>query len=127
MAARCSSFTRAGKPCRSGPLPGRPFCYVHDPELAEERRQNARTGGVRRSNTSRARRELERGALTPKEVRGVVGLTMKSVLSGRLPPAIGGAIAALARVSIELEKLTELSDRVAALEAAAGLDTRRIA
>ena len=46
---RCAAITRAGERCRLDATVGS-YCYQHSPETAEERRRNARKGGLKGGN-----------------------------------------------------------------------------
>ena len=46
--AQCTATTADGKRCRAPALQGRPFCFAHDPEKAEERADARRRGGYNR-------------------------------------------------------------------------------
>ena len=43
--AKCSGITQAGTACKGTPIDGSQWCYVHDPEHAEERRRHGARGG----------------------------------------------------------------------------------
>jgi hypothetical protein len=45
--AKCSGITQAGTACRGIPMDGSSYCYVHDPDHAEERRRHGAKGGKR--------------------------------------------------------------------------------
>jgi hypothetical protein len=45
--AKCSGITQAGTACRGIPMDGSSYCYVHDPDHAEERRRHGARGGKR--------------------------------------------------------------------------------
>ena len=45
--AKCSGITQAGTACKGTPIDGSQWCYVHDPEHAEERRRHGARGGKR--------------------------------------------------------------------------------
>jgi hypothetical protein len=45
--AKCSGITRAGAACKGIPIEGSDYCYVHDPNLAEERKRHGTRGGKR--------------------------------------------------------------------------------
>lgn len=42
----CEATTKYGKPCTRSAQPGKTVCHSHDPAYAEERKRNARAGGV---------------------------------------------------------------------------------
>jgi hypothetical protein len=47
MADECSGTTRAGMSCKGIPIDGSQWCYVHDPDYAEERCRHGARGGKR--------------------------------------------------------------------------------
>jgi hypothetical protein len=123
-AAKCSAIARSGNRCSSSVLPGSAFCFVHDPNAAEARRDASRKGGRARSNKARAAKNLPE-ALTPDDLQSYLALTLRGVLSGRLQPAVGSCIAALARSIVTVREATELEGRVVELEQTAGLETKK--
>jgi len=76
------------------------YCYWHSPLTASERAEARRRGGQNRSNAARAKKELPAGVMTNDELRGLVGLTIKGVLAGRVEPGIGNSVAALSRAYV---------------------------
>src|SRR5207249_592001 len=42
----CTAHTATGQPCRAHPRPGRPFCALHDPELADAIAEGRSKGGA---------------------------------------------------------------------------------
>src|SRR5439155_851779 len=42
----CTALTATGQPCRAHPRPGRPFCALHDPELAGAIAEGRSKGGA---------------------------------------------------------------------------------
>ncbi len=122
-AAKCSAIARSGNRCSSSVLPGSAFCFVHDPNAAERRRAASVKGGRARSNAARAKKQLP-AALTPDDLQGYLALTLRGVLSGRVQPAVGNCIAALARSIVTVREATELEERLTALEAQAALGTK---
>ena len=45
--AKCSGITRAGAACKGIPIEGSDYCYVHHPNLTEERKRHGSRGGKR--------------------------------------------------------------------------------
>jgi hypothetical protein len=65
-------------------------------------------------------------AMTPAEIQGYVAVALRGVLTGSITPGVGNAVAALARAAVAVREATELEQRLADLEARAGvMDTRR--
>jgi hypothetical protein len=104
---------------------GGEYCVAHDParvvELARWRREGGKASGTR----ARAAKALPAAAMGPAELQGVLAVTLKAVLAERKSPAIGNAVANLGRTMIAVREATELEERLAALERAAGLERGR--
>ncbi len=98
-AERCQATTKSGKPC-SATVVADGMCAWHAPSWAEKRRQWSAEGGRKRSNRARAAKDLPAGVMTNDELRGLVGLTIKGVLAGRVEPGIGNSVAALSRAYV---------------------------
>lgn len=123
MAAKCSAITRAGRPCPSPPLAGSAWCWTHDPNAAGARVEASRKGGRARSNAERARKQVPE-AMGADELAGYLSLLFKGVVGGRIEPKVGTAAATIARALLEVRNQTEIEDRLAALEAAAGTSAK---
>lgn len=114
----CQATTRAGEPCRSPPVRGRPYCFHHDPERARERTAARRRGGL-------AAHGLDGRVVEGVEVRStddVLRLLENAagdLLAGK--PSLGRAraLAYLAGVCLKALEVGALEERVAALEARA--------
>jgi hypothetical protein len=120
-AERCQAVTKSGKPC-SASVVADGMCAWHVPSWAERRRQWSAEGGRKRSNRARAAKDLPAGVITTDELRGLVGLTIKGVLGGRIEPGIGRAVFDGARtyaVVTEAGAVDELTRRLDELEALA--------
>ncbi len=120
MATGCRATNLAGRPC-SATVWRDGWCRWHSPELEHERREWSRAGGRGKSNRQRAKKGMADQALTPGEIEGYVAVAMKAVLSGRLEPGVGNAVANLARAAVAVREATMTEERLAALESAAGL------
>src|SRR5215212_9858060 len=117
-AERCQAVTKSGKPC-AATVVADGMCAWHAPSWAERRRQWSAEGGRRRSNASRAKKHLPAGVLTSTELLGVVGLSLKGVLAGRVEVGVANAVANLARAYATVREAVELEQRLADLEARA--------
>lgn len=91
---------------------------AHDPERVERNAEIRRRGGQGKSNRAKARKELlEAGAATADEVLAVVVVTMRRTSSGAVKPAVGSAIASLARAWFAGRQILELEAMAARLDA----------
>lgn len=123
-ATRCHATNHSGDPCSAAPLPGQGWCVWHHPDRAEARREMSRKGGLAKRNTVRAKKRYAEGGLDPDQSQGIIGATIVGVLSERIPPNVGNAIAALARTSVAIREAVETEERLAALERRAGIDRK---
>jgi hypothetical protein len=113
MHRKCSQLKAGGTPCGGSALAGKAYCWSHDPELAEQRAEGARRAAKQWATIGEQ--------LTPADLPAILRSCMYSVRSGHLEPSQATAIANLAKVSVQLTAELELEQRIAALEAAAGL------
>ncbi len=120
---RCKGITKDGKPCAAKPRPGTEVCPWHSADLAERRREWSRRGGINSSNRARARKALPANVMTMQELHGVLGLTIRGVLSGRVEPSVANSVASLARAMTTVAEAGEFEQRLAALEVAAERST----
>ena len=59
--------------------------------------------------------------MSTEELAGWLSLLFKQVMAGRTEPRVGTAAATIARVMIDVREATELEQRIADLEARAGI------
>ena len=124
---RCQATNKDGKPCAATPRPGTTVCPWHDETLAERRKAWSGKGGRAKSNRVRARKAIPDGVMTPLELRGVLGIVLTDVIAGKLEPGVGNAAANVARAMVSIQETQELEERIAALEARAGVAGSRTA
>ena len=118
----CLATTKTGAPCRAIPRPGRPYCFGHDPELDERRREARRRGGLTRAAALKEANPLaERPSLrTPEEVLGVLEGALGLLAAGKVGEARARTVGYLAQVALRALDC-RFEDRLAALEQAAGI------
>lgn len=117
-AKSCKATTKRGGPCAAYALPHSDFCFHHDPACSRERNEARRKGGRARHG-----RKIQVAADVPsvalQEVRDVLPLlsqAIRDVLLLENSIARARAIGYLAGVAVRALELSELEDRVAALE-----------
>ena len=111
--ASCPATTTTGRPCRGTPLPTG-WCFAHDPALADIRSAGNRRGGVNKATTARLTARM------PPTIAGVVDTlvdTLDDVRAGRIEPARGHAVAALARAIVHAFDQWDTAVRLDAVEA----------
>ncbi len=87
---KCSGITQAGTACKGIPIDGSQWCYVHNPDHAEERRRHGSKGGKRggrgRPSVELARLQARFEELADKvltgEVECGVGAVVGQLLNG---------------------------------------------
>ncbi len=115
MVEKCSATNANGSACGSQ-AQGNGLCRWHDPVRAAEMVEARRKGGQAKSNKVRARKAMVDGALSPAELEGLLGITMSAVLNGHKEPAIGNAIANLARAAVAVRDAVAVDERISELE-----------
>ncbi len=120
MQHRCKATTKSGEPCSARTLPGSEWCFAHDPHRIIDIAEARRKGGQAKSNKARARKAMVDGALSPAELEGLIGVTLRAVLYGNKEPAIGNAIANLVRAAVVVRDAVAVDERLAELERRVG-------
>ena len=115
--AKCAGITQAGSACKGIPIDGSQWCYVHHPELTDERRRHGSKGGKR---GGRGRPIAELGSLRDENAQ-----IRRRLLQGDLPPNVAAVavqsintdIRALG-ATIKAREQEELVERLEGLEEA---------
>jgi alcohol dehydrogenase class IV len=120
MDTECRAPTKAGRPCSAAHYRDG-WCRWHHPDLESARRAERIAGGRAKSNRRRAKKQLADQVMSIADLDGVLCHTMARVLTGKLEPGVGTAAATLARTIIAVRQAGDLEQRLAQLEAAAGI------
>jgi hypothetical protein len=115
----CAATRRDGAPCGARALPGERFCFVHHPDQAARQRESRERGGRNKATAVRVE-----AAPLPSYLRPILGAVVKAIADvrdGRLSPAQGSSIAALAGVAIKLVTASQFEERLSALEQQEGV------
>ncbi len=114
--AKCSGITRAGAACKGIPIDGSQWCYVHDPDHAEERRRHGARGG-KRGGRGRPQAELS-------DVKRKLEDLAENVLSGSVDRSDAAVVAQIYNtivrtvgVEIKVREQQEIEARLEELEA----------
>ena len=115
--AKCRGITQAGTACKGTPIEGSPYCYVHHPDHAEERRRHGSKGGKRggrgRPSVELGRLQARLETLADEVLAGTVDRGDAAVV-GQL---LGGARACL-RDTLAAREQEELAARLEEIEEA---------
>ncbi len=118
---QCRGTNAAGKLCSARAQPGRAWCQWHDPDREAERAQWRSQGGKSRSTRNTAARELRKYPTDMGSLRGTLFHVLKRVEGGDLEPNVGNSIATIARAIVAVSQSVEVEERLATLEARAGI------
>lgn len=121
MPTGCKATTKSGKACRAPLLPGKTWCRAHDPDLAAERLEWSRRGGRNRSNAARAAKELQGETADVAEITAVLTRAMRRLEAGKIEPGIATSLAGVAKALVSIRQAGEIEERIAELEARAGI------
>ena len=122
--AKCSATNNDGGPCNAqGWRDG--LCRWNHPALEAERAEGRRRGGSQSSNRARARKQYAGEVLTLREVQGLLSKTLKDVIEGSVETGVATAAASVARAIAAVAQVGDLEERIAELEAAAGVQRRQ--
>jgi hypothetical protein len=121
MTTTCLAIAKSGVRCKTSVVAGSQYCYLHDPAMAERRREGARRGGANRSNKARALKHIP-ASFTGEELAGWLSLLFTQVIEGQVEPRIGTAAATIARTLMDVKTSTDLEQRLSQLEGRAGIE-----
>ena len=122
----CTATTADGRPCGSPALRGEPFCHMHHPDHAAEVAEARRVGGLRHRKEATLTAVYDLG--DPGTIEGAVRLlhiAALDTLALENSVARNRTLVAVASTSVRVIEVTDLADRIAALESAVGLDRAR--
>lgn len=110
---QCSATRRDGSPCRAQALPGRAYCWSHDPDQAARREAARRAGGRNRAGVIRMRKSATPAlASLCNQLEGA----LTDTLEGAIEPRVASAAASLAGVLVRAYQVGEIETRLADLE-----------
>jgi hypothetical protein len=112
-ARTCTATKRDGSPCSIRVVGDSCFCFAHNPAYAEQRTQARAQGGRNRSNARRARKLVPARLLPTLEK---LEDALDGVLDGSVDPKVATAAASVARAITTVFSVSELEQRVRALE-----------
>ena len=117
---RCKATNRTGAPCNAYAVSRSDFCYWHDPERADERRANSARGGhARHGRTIGTTGDADPVKLeSVADVLPILASEITTLLTLEKSVSRARAVGYLAGVVIKTFEVSELQERVAAVEAA---------
>jgi hypothetical protein len=112
----CRGKTPEGAACRAAALPGSDFCFFHDPDQADKRREAQAFGG---SQNRMKTLDADAPEVKVEDCGDVVALisdTINQVRKGQLDPRIANAVGYLAAVLIKAASQGDIEKRIAEIE-----------
>ncbi len=116
---RCAYAKSDGLPCGAAPLRDGQYCFLHDPEHADEAAEARRLGGLRRRREKTLEGAYEFGGLDSVDgIRRILEIAVFDTLGLENSVARSRALAYLAQIALRTLEVGELEERLALLQAA---------
>jgi hypothetical protein len=115
---RCEALKGDGTRCQGKAMEGFQWCYSHRPDLAEERRRNARRGG---KTGGRGRTHTDEATDAKRIIRGLIAKLLRDEVEPLVANSIFTGLNVMARyveVGLKIREQEELVERMEALEEA---------
>jgi hypothetical protein len=113
----CTATTDDGAPCRATPQRDSDYCFMHDPEHAEEMQEARRLGGLRRRKEKAVEGAYDiEGLEDVSQVRRLLKIAVLDTLSLENSIARSRTLAYLSQVALKALEVGELEERLKALE-----------
>ena len=110
---KCAYIHPDGVRCKGNSCLGSPFCFFHNPEVKNLRRDAQRRGGeARKKANERGHHVIE----SPRDVGHILTEAINEAVSLPNSAAKGRTIAALADLALKAFRMGEWHDRITALE-----------
>ncbi len=118
MATRfCNQIKDNGEPCRAQAVNGSKYCFLHDPQLAQEAAEARRLGGLRRKREVTVAGAYYLGDLdTVAGIRRLIEVAAVDALGLENSVARTRALVHAAQVAAKLLEVGEMEQRLDALE-----------
>ena len=116
--ATCRGIVEGGERCRAHPMREASFCFWHNPETATEAAEARRLGGMRRRREGAVAGAYEFDGLgSAADLRRMLEIAAVDALALENSIARVRAITAIVQVGARLLEVSELEERVRAIEA----------
>lgn len=116
--AQCTATTTTGRPCQAPAQQGRPFCFAHDPERAQERADARQRGGYNRRTPKATDPEGYPARLRcVADVQAVLERALADTWQQENSGARTQALVRLAHGALKALEVGDLEERLARLEA----------
>ena len=112
----CTATKGDGTACGAAALPGRSFCFFHDPAKAAARRQAQSAGGQANKMATLPADVPDVTVEDGADVVKLLGATINQVRRGEIDPRVANAVGYLSNIVLSATGQRELESRLAELE-----------
>lgn len=98
------------------------YCYTHNPDIAEEEKQQGRIRGGEVKVIAIDKPLLPVKINTSRDITTLLEKTINEVRTGELDPRIANTIGYLAGVMLKAQETTEVGDRLSKIQEVIGRD-----
>lgn len=122
MAKRCVFTKKDGSKCNAFPITGSDYCFNHDPNCREQKRQAVIAGGQQKKKPKVAVNDIKIGEI--KDVIPLINQCINELRQGDMPPKVSNAIGYLINIALDALKITDIETRLKEVENAIKLRKR---
>lgn len=112
----CQFIKPDGEHCQARPMHGKDFCYFHDPDRADARREASRAGGLKARPKSLPENTPDVDLSDVASVIGLLSRTINQTLRGEVDPRIANAVGYLSSMILRAKEESEIAERLERLE-----------
>jgi hypothetical protein len=116
MRRRCLYKRPDGMACRAKATARSEFCFFHDPELAADRREAQRAGGLRNKAVSLPSDTPDSDLKNVGDVIVLLAMTINQVRRGQIDPRISNAVGYLSATLLKAFEIGDLERRISDVE-----------
>ncbi|MEE9441349.1 MAG: hypothetical protein V3V99_01625 [candidate division Zixibacteria bacterium] len=123
---KCNHIKEDGNQCGAFAIGGRPYCWYHDPDLAEERSRVGRIGGKKSkiASTKVLTEDTPDVLITSaQDIEALISVTISQVRRGDIAPNVSNAITLLINSWIKIREVCDIEDRLKRLEESSDNDS----
>ena len=113
---KCKQVKKGGQPCDARPVAGSEFCFFHDPERADARRNAQQRGGQGNQAASLPTDTPDLPLNTTQDVASLLAMTINQIRRGELDPKIGNTVGYLSGILLKAQEQGELEKKIKILE-----------
>lgn len=116
MKNRCSHTSNSGKPCNTWAQQNSPYCFFHDPEKADVRKQAQSKGGKLKPVMGHEPTPLQ----SAQDVAGFVAEVINGVRMGKVSKTDASILSTLSQTLLRALELGQLEERITQVESKLG-------